>query len=384
MIALSHSSIQLYLDCPQKWKFKYVDKIPEKPRHFFSFGKSAHAALEYLYDVKTLPPPTLEAVLKFYEDNWISEGYESPEQEADYKRQGEQIIRDYYAKHIGSFKIPYFTEYGFAIDVDGVKVRGFVDRIDKVGDSSIAIIDYKTGKSIPLSRVQRDSQLTMYQMACEQLLGLKVESLIFYHLPSQTELKAAPHSQDMVKSLRGQIVEVAKQISDAIYTPKPEERKCGWCDYKQFCPAWKHEYAAQAPQSPAEAPALKDDAKLAKLVDRYGKMKDDIHEREAEADEIKERIVAALKAKGYVRAFGSSYQVSCHEDEKWEFSDKDRVLETIKNAGFWDKIVSPTIVRVQTLMKDPNIPLDLRDRLQRLGKKVVQATLRVRKVEEAD
>ena len=31
---LSHSSIMLYRTCPQKWKFKYVDKVPEKPRSF--------------------------------------------------------------------------------------------------------------------------------------------------------------------------------------------------------------------------------------------------------------------------------------------------------------------------------------------------------------
>ena len=49
MRALSHSSISLYLECPQKWKFKYVDKIPEKPRHFFSFGQSCHEALEFFY-----------------------------------------------------------------------------------------------------------------------------------------------------------------------------------------------------------------------------------------------------------------------------------------------------------------------------------------------
>jgi hypothetical protein len=31
---LSHSSISLYNECPQKYKFKYVDKIPEKPGPF--------------------------------------------------------------------------------------------------------------------------------------------------------------------------------------------------------------------------------------------------------------------------------------------------------------------------------------------------------------
>ena len=43
---LSHSSITLYNECPQKYKFRYIDAVPEKPRHFFSFGRSVHSALE--------------------------------------------------------------------------------------------------------------------------------------------------------------------------------------------------------------------------------------------------------------------------------------------------------------------------------------------------
>ena len=43
MRALSHSSISLYLECPLKYRYKYMDKLPEEPRHFFSFGKSVHS-----------------------------------------------------------------------------------------------------------------------------------------------------------------------------------------------------------------------------------------------------------------------------------------------------------------------------------------------------
>ena len=44
---LSHSSISMYRTCPQRWKFRYIDKVPEKPRSQFSFGKSVHTALEF-------------------------------------------------------------------------------------------------------------------------------------------------------------------------------------------------------------------------------------------------------------------------------------------------------------------------------------------------
>jgi putative RecB family exonuclease len=384
MRALSHSSINLYLDCPKKWHFKYVEKIPEKPRHFFSFGKTVHDALEFLYGGKTLPPPSLEEVLKRYEEEWIAEGYKDAQQEEDYKAQGRRILEEYYAKHIDAFRLPYFVEYGFHLKVDGVPVRGFVDRIDKIGDNALEIIDYKTGKAIPKSRVERDAQLTMYQMACEELLGLKVEKLTFYHLPSQTPLTSERRAQDAVKELRERIVTTAKLIQDERFDPKPEERKCDWCDFKPLCPVFKHLYATT--EAPEAAPAVKSDAKLSKLVDRYGKLKEDLKEREAKVEELRDEIVAALKEMNYVRAFGKQYEATVHRDDHWDFSkeNKPKVLDEIKAAGFWDSVIGPLAPKVQKLMKDPNLPLQLRDRLQRLGRLREQATLRIKRVAEEE
>src|SRR5438105_1554586 len=161
MRPLSHSSISLYRDCPQKYKFKYIDKLPEKPKSFFSFGKSVHSALEFFYNVPALPPPSLEQVLAHYKENWISEGYKDAGQEEASLQEGERILREFHRKHIADFKPPFFAEYKFELQVDGVPVIGFVDRIDKIDSERIAIVDYKTGKSFSNDRVKTDSQLTM-------------------------------------------------------------------------------------------------------------------------------------------------------------------------------------------------------------------------------
>ena len=56
----------MYNECPLRYKLKYVDNIPEKPKHFFSFGQSVHKALEFFYTVKALPAPTLAELLESY------------------------------------------------------------------------------------------------------------------------------------------------------------------------------------------------------------------------------------------------------------------------------------------------------------------------------
>jgi len=413
MRPLSHSSIKLYEDCPKKWYFKYIEKLPEKEKPFFSFGKSLHSALEFLYKDQGLLFPSLEELLKTYEQVWLTKGYESPESEENYKAEGRQILTEYYEKNKAVFRRPLAVEHQFNLEVSGIKVIGFIDRIDKVAGDRLSIVDYKTGKEITRKRAATDPQLTMYQMACEQDFGLKADSLIFYHLNSQTPVTSGPHSEEQVRSLRENIVRVGTAIQKAIaaddngrdFKPDPGEPKCNWCDFRPHCPVWAHQYAKKSPPAvtaappspglgddmfqPAAQPAAghpRDDERLAKLVDLYGELHRKIEKDEERAEKVKAEILAALREHNYVKAFGTHYQAVKHESVVWEFGDEKRpkVLEIIRSAGYWDQVVGPMMVKVQTLLKDVNTPFDLKDRIQRLGKEVLHTSLRVSKVKEEE
>lgn len=236
---LSHSSISLYKTCPQKWKFRYVDKIPEAPKSFFSFGKSVHAGLEFLFERTKTEIPSVNELIAFYKEKWIREGYETVAQEKWYYNEGERILKGYYNKHQSEFKNVYRVELKFTIDIEGVPVLGYIDRIDLLPSGGLAVIDYKTGKAFDKARVRQDPQLTLYQMAVESVLEKKVESLTLYHLNSLTPLTTPPHSATMEKNYRESVVETAKGISDEKYEPKPDANgHCQWCDYAQICPAF--------------------------------------------------------------------------------------------------------------------------------------------------
>ncbi|MFA6029426.1 MAG: PD-(D/E)XK nuclease family protein [Elusimicrobiota bacterium] len=424
MRPLSHSAVTTYLDCPQRWKLKYVDKLPEKPRHFFSFGKTLHSALEFLYGVPTPPPPSLADLLEYYRKNWLTEGYTSPDQEAKYRAEGRSILEAYYAKNVPGFRVPFFVEYKFETQVEipgqktfvlpiggrpqeislepefltPVPLLGYVDRIDKTEDGRLEIVDYKTGKAFDLDRVREDPQLSLYQMVCEEKLGMKVAGLTLYHLPSQTPFTVDRRGEALVRAVRERVVGVgglvrrglqkldeASDVLPAEFEPKPEERKCSWCDFKPFCPAWRQAYAKPVPAAD-EAPVLKSDRQIEKLVDRYGQLHDRMAALEEESEALKKDIVAQLKSHGYVRAFGVGYEVAMHSEEKWEIQDKDKqkIRDAIQRAGFWDRIIAPSAPLVQKLMNDPALPLDLQERLRKLAKKVEHHTLRLKKIAETE
>lgn len=371
---LSHSSISLYQECPQKYKFRYVDQVPEKPRHFFSFGRSVHSALEFFYGVKTPVPPSVEELLKNYKEVWVQEGYRDASQEAEYFEEGKRILTAFHQKHAKDFRLPLFVEYGFDFQIEGVPVKGFVDRVDKLPDGRLAVVDYKTGKKLATGRLESDAQLTMYQYACETLLGAEVGELIFYHLPTLKEHRASRRGTQLVDELKDRVVTTAEAITTEKFDPKPDEMVCRWCDYKPICPIFKDQYAG-VPMKPAGAAA---EPELAALVDKYGDALAKASAAKAEADKAGIELAALLKKKNYVRAFGAAYEVSLTSGVKWEFLDKKRVLEIIKKAGAYEKVLAPSAPLVNKLIEDPGLDADLRAKLTELGERVDSPELKLK------
>ncbi len=300
---LSHSSISLYRTCPQKWKFRYVDKVPERPRSFFSFGKCVHAGLEYLLSNKEGPLPSVEELIATYKEGWLREGYETPAQERWFYQEGERILRGFYAKHQNDFKNVFQIEYKFLVQIEGVPITGFIDRIDQTKNGGLSLIDYKTGKAFDKSRVRNDPQLTLYQMASGELLGKTVETVTLYHLNSLTPLTVPAHSQTLVDQVKATIVEAAKGISEIKFEPKPDASgHCQWCDYVQICPAFAGKKLPSGAAGSAQEP-------MPKVADRYGQLDKKVKELISQRDAMAQTLLAHFKQTESGQLDGEHYSV---------------------------------------------------------------------------
>ena len=371
---LSHSSISLYNECPQKYKFKYIDKVPEKPRHFFSFGQSVHLALEFFYGVKEPVPPSLPDLLKNYKEVWVSAGYKDPGQEFEYFEEGKRILQEFHRKHSKDFHVPFFVEYAFTFEVEGVPVTGRIDRVDKLPDGRLSVLDYKTGKKLATGRLEIDAQLTMYQFACESLLGAEVGELVFYHLPTLKQHRAARRGTALVDELKGRIVTTAESITKEKFDPKPEESVCRWCDYKPICPIFKDQYAGM----PVAAAKASGEPELAVLVDQYGESLAAVELAKGAAQKAGQALAEMLQKKGYTRAFGAEYEVVAGKTARWEFIDKKKVIDIIKKAGAYEKVLAPSAPLVNKLIEDKSTDPNLRAQLTELGERVESPDLKIK------
>ena len=346
MRPLSHTAISTYLECSLKYKFNYIDKLPKIPRPYFSFGKSVHQALEYLYRVKIPPPPTLEEVLQYYRENWISEGYASGEEETRYFQEGKRILTEFYQRHIDdNFRPPLFAEYLFNLELSGIKLTGYIDRIDKLSDGSLAIIDYKTGSAFDLKRVENDPQLTLYQMAVTANIGLPVSQLSLYHLPSLTDFRVGPRHPDQIANLQATIRQVYQGIQQERFAPSPGNH-CQWCDFQKVCPIFAYQYASPQERSDGQLT----DTRIKEIVDNYGKTYSRIKELKKELENLRETILKYVQKKNFWRLSGKVYELKISSRGNWAVpakskSEKERITEIIKDilvaANEYEKILTP-------------------------------------------
>jgi len=232
--------MELYKECPQRFKFRYIEGIPERPKPYFSFGQSVHTALEFLYSSQ-LFAPALEEVLAHYRMHWVRAGYWSPEEEQERFQQGQIILEGYYRRHARDWRPPLAAEYDFRLQLDGVNLRGKIDRIDRLASGRLHVIDYKTGKSLAWGKASMAAQMTLYQLAAGQAFDAPVQKLTLYHLPTLTPHESPPQGQNQIRALRESILAVRTGIDRERFEPTPEPWKCSRCDYRPICPAWQNE-----------------------------------------------------------------------------------------------------------------------------------------------
>ena len=71
------------------------------------------------------------------------------------------------------------------------KLAGRVDRVDRTGPDTVAIVDYKTGKPKSQEDADESLQLSLYALAAREMFGKRAERLIFHNLENNVSICTA-------------------------------------------------------------------------------------------------------------------------------------------------------------------------------------------------
>lgn len=144
------TALNNYLECPIRFYYNNVLRIPSGKSENLEFGSAVHYALEKLFremkkqDKKEFPP--VDFMLNAF--NWyMNRSRENFTKEAFDRRmeQGAIIIPAYYKKYVDGWNKSVSVEINIKdVVIDGVPLKGKLDKLEYNG-KEVNVVDYKTG-----------------------------------------------------------------------------------------------------------------------------------------------------------------------------------------------------------------------------------------------
>jgi RecB family exonuclease len=240
---LSYSKLNTYRQCPLRYRYTYVERLPRRPRRLFRAARRIHHALMRWLVYSRTGSPNWEDVRAAYESAWGALQDPTVTESRDFQ-EGLQILQDYHEVNLERPCRPVLLEHKFAVPLGPHVLTGAIDRVDAT-DSGYEVIDYKLDRELRSQEVvDTDLQLALYHLALEESHGISPEALTLYflrHNLQRTTSRTPAQSSELAKWVTATGDEIAGQ---RVWKPCVGDH-CGGCDFRASCPA--HTGAALPP-----------------------------------------------------------------------------------------------------------------------------------------
>jgi putative RecB family exonuclease len=251
---ISWSAISTFRTCPLKYKFRYIDGLPEESvSSALVFGTGIHTAVEQHYQaiLSGDPKPDLDALLFAYRSAWLPHEPDAIQFGSTDTRASLDVLA---GKMLTAFlNSPAASVQGRVLGVEeeirGVLVEGVPDlygRVDLLTEDSdsVVITDIKTSRGKWSAEQVEDSgeQLLLYShLASEISPGKKIVTR-FLVLTKTKDPVVEEHVREAdpaaVKRTLAGVERVWRAIESGVFYPAPSTMNCSGCGYRAACRAW--------------------------------------------------------------------------------------------------------------------------------------------------
>jgi putative RecB family exonuclease len=259
LLSLSPSRALDFMTCPLRYRFRVIDKLVEPPTAATARGTLVHAVLERLFDV---PPVerTIDTASRLATVEWERLVAEEP---ALVDAAAEAVADGSWSTGVDALLATYFTledprrltpaarEIRVDAELDGgIRLLGYIDRLDESTSGDLRIVDYKTGRA-PQEAFEGKAlfQLKFYALALWRTRGIVPKELRLIYLGEGELLTYSPDEAELIgfeRTVRALWAAIERAMTSGDWRPRPS-KLCGWCNHQALCPA----FGGETPPLPA-------------------------------------------------------------------------------------------------------------------------------------
>jgi putative RecB family exonuclease len=270
--ALSPSRAGDFLQCPLLYRFRVVDRLPEPPSAAAIRGTVVHAVLERLFDLPA-EQRTLAAAHALLSPEWERLREAEPEVDglfgedsgslSEWLAGAETLLERYFTLEDPTRLEPAERELYVETDLDsGLRLRGYVDRLDVAPNGAIRVVDYKTGRGpSELFEAKALFQMKFYALVLWRTRGVVPAMLQLVYMGSGEVLRYSPSEHELLATERkvNALWAAIRRAAETGDWRASRSRLCDWCHHRDLCPAW----GGTPPPLPVDAVSRASGAKAA-------------------------------------------------------------------------------------------------------------------------
>ena len=273
---MSPSRASDFKQCPLLYRFRAIDRLPEKPGQAQVRGIVVHAVLERLFGLPAaervperanalIEPVWAELTEERGELADLFDGADDPDL-TGWLDGARELLASYFELEDPRRLQPEACELRVETELaSGVLLRGFIDRLDVAPTGEIRIVDYKTGTAPrEFGEAKALFQMKFYALVLYRERGIVPRQLRLMYLADKQSLVYTPDEAELVRFERTldavwQAILRAGRTGDF---PPNRGWLCDWCDHKAHCPefggtpppypGWPEPDAAESPLDRAD------------------------------------------------------------------------------------------------------------------------------------
>ena len=232
-LQLSYTAISDYNACPLKFRYKWIEGIRPPVKAVMVSGSNVHRTLEE-FTRRHHPAGKLDQLMDIFDEVWAARRYADPEAAEAEKLRCRKIVNQWFEHEQERSDVPSEVEVEkkFRVNIEGVEIIGFVDRVEKYEDGRCELVDFKTGRrdQRPVSSLQ----LFLYHRGSREDWNEEATDLVIYNLVSGNRFGLGEKMRTSLLERKNLEIETSvRRIKQRQYDP--DTSHCRWCDFQHFC-----------------------------------------------------------------------------------------------------------------------------------------------------